>query len=243
MQLKDYLSRRKQLRDQEDAPRASCNICLCSRSACYCSKLSAFDPKIQFCILIHPLEAKRRIATGRMSHLTLENSKLIRGEDFSKNSIVNQVISDPNYKSFILYPGAKAKNLSMMSVKDLKLSFGSQPGKRLTVFVIDGTWKTARKMLRLSKNLETLPRICFSPPALSRFRVRKQPRPEFYSTIEAIHHCIELLGPHCEFDTSSRKHDALIEVFDHMVEKQLKFVPKSLSKVHLRSRLLGPAKQ
>ena len=92
------------------------------------------------------------------------------------------------------------------------------------VFVIDGTWATARKTMRLSQNLHALPRVCFTPPARSNFQVRKQPKAECYSTIEAVHHTIELLGPAAGFDLLARKHDSLLRVFSVMVNRQIAFL-------------------
>ena len=108
--------------------------------------------------------------------------------------------------------------------------------KKLTVFVIDGTWATARKMVRLSTNLHALPRICFTPPAPSNFRVRKQPKAECYSTIEAIHHTIELLGESRGFPVAERGHDHLLRVFDWMVTRQLEFIEASRSQGPSRYR-------
>jgi hypothetical protein len=51
--------------------------------------------------------------------------------------------------------------------------------------------------------------------------VRKQPAQECYSTIEAIHHTIELLGPSCGFSVAQREHDRLLFIFDKMVSRQL----------------------
>ena len=173
-------------------------------------------------ILTHPIEVRRRIATGRMSHLCLQNSELIVGHDYSRNHKVNAILADDSYHSVILYPGRQSLNISSWSIEEKS---GLVPaGKKLAVFVIDGTWNTARKMLHLSSNLKALPQICFTPVRLSTFRVRKQPAPECVSTIEAIHQCIELLG------TETREHDKLLKVFDQLVEQQLVFVKRANSR-------------
>ena len=76
-------------------------------------------------------------------------------------------------------------------------------------------------------NLLALPRICFTPQKPSNFRVRKQPNSNCYSTIEAIHHTIDLLGDTQGFETKNRQHDGLLSVFNFMVENQLDFIKKS----------------
>lgn len=178
--------------------------------------MKPFECGIEFVILIHPIEVKRRIATGRMAHLCLADSHLIAGKEFSSNREVQSILANPKNFCVTLYPGPRSKNLSLMT-EEARACF-VPPGKKLVVFVIDGTWNTAGRMIR-SDGLRDLPTISFDPETQSRFRVRKQPAPECLSTIEAIHRTIDLLkGP-----SSSREHDTLLDVFDQMVEFQLLF--------------------
>ncbi len=223
LNLRDYLAKRQTLLEQAPQVRATCHLCRQSRFNCYCGHVQRFDPRITFVILIHPVEVQRRIATGRMSHLCLENSYLIEGEDFSRNAMVNQLIANPAHQCVMLYPGRDSVNLSALN--DIERSAQFVRDKRLVIFVIDGTWATARKMVRYSHNLAALPRVSFSLDQPSNFRVRKQPAAGCYSTIEAIHQVIELVGPACQFPVESRRHDNLLAVFDKMVEQQLQFVP------------------
>ncbi len=215
--------------------RTLCGTCLQPERTCYCAHIQAFDPGLRFVILIHPIERRRRIATGRMSHLCLKNSKLIAGHDYTYNTSVNRLLADTYSHSVILYPGPQSENLSHHTPAQIDGLF--PPGKTLNIFVIDGTWNTARKMLRYSENLKSLPRICFTPTRPSNFRVRKQPKPECYSTLEAIHHTLELLGPSRGFDIASGRHHNLLYVFDKMVEQQLEFIRTSpCTRTHSRHR-------
>lgn len=222
MNLAKYRLQRADLLLKTPKYRSICPTCTQPDFGCYCHNIRPFDSKINFVILIHPIEVKRRIATGKMSHLCLQNSHLIKGQNYSDNSTVNRLIEDPEYHSVMLYPGPTSKNLSLMFEPEKTNLFPAD--KKLRIFVLDGTWATAKKMIRQSENLKGLPRICFSPSKPSNFRVRKQPSANCYSTIEAIHHTIELLGESQGFDLQTRRHDNLINVFDYMVEKQLSFV-------------------
>lgn len=222
MDIAQYKAKKAHILSEAPQYRCICSTCFQPDFGCYCSHVHNFDPKINFVILIHPVEAKRRIATGRMSHLCLKNSFLIKGQNYSTSSLVDELIQDTNYHSVMLYPGATSKNLSLMFEHEKKNLFPTD--KKLRIFVLDGTWATAKKMIKHSENLKALPRICFSPSKPSNFRVRKQPDINCYSTIEAIHHTIELIGESQGFAVQEREHDKLINVFDHMVEKQLSFV-------------------
>lgn len=222
MDLQDYLEHRRKRTEQEPKYRELCTVCIQPTFSCYCRHIQAFDARIDFVILIHPIEVHRRIATGRMSHLCLMNSHLIMGQDYSADKRVNELIEDPERYPVILYPGRQSTNLSLLNDSEKASLFPKN--KKLTIFVIDGTWATARRTIRQSKNLSPLPRISFSPEKPSNFRVRKQPDPLCYSTIEAIHQVIELVGPSQGFAASSREHDKLLYVFDKMVERQLEFI-------------------
>jgi DTW domain-containing protein YfiP len=225
-----YLERRRlQHAAEMSRGRDLCRACLQPPFGCYCADLRPFDPKMRFVVLIHPLEARRRIATGRMSHLNLIGSRLIRGEDFSNDLAVDAIVRDPALYPVVLYPGPGSVDLSKQTAVERATIFPAD--KTPAVIVLDGTWWTARKMIR-SSNLKSLPRICFTPAVPSRFRVRKQPKPECWSTIEAIHETIELLGESRGFDTASRRHDSLLRVFDVMVERQLKCVHKIRCRRH-----------
>ncbi|MGZ3722333.1 MAG: tRNA-uridine aminocarboxypropyltransferase [Bdellovibrionales bacterium] len=224
MNLELYLEKKRQLALQPPSRpmRLLCMTCLQPQMMCYCRHVRRFDPRIKFVILIHRLEVRRRIATGRLSYLSMENSELMMGYDYSKNQRLTEIVKDPANYPVILYPGPKSLNLTPMSGDERAQVFPA--GKQPVVIVIDGTWGTAGKMLSRSENLQGLSRICFTPDRPSNFRVRKQPKKECFSTVEAIHQTIEMVGPGRGFDVAGGSHHALLSVFDVMVEQQLEFV-------------------
>ena len=229
-----YLEKRKILESLEVKFRQNCLECRQPSFNCYCQYIEKINPGIKFVILTHPIEVRRRIATGRMAHLCLENSELIVGHNFSQNAQVNALLENREFHSVILYPGRNAQNISQLPTQEQTQFIPLE--KKLAIFVIDGTWNTARKMLHLSQNLKMLPQICFTPTRLSNFRVRKQPAPQCVSTIEAIHQTIELIGRHFAFKLETREHDKLLKVFDRLVEQQLVFVQRANSRHSKRLR-------
>lgn len=223
MNVNDYRRKKDEAFASEPKYRSLCTTCLQPDFGCYCKQIKPIDCAINFVILIHPVEAKRRIATGRMSHLCLSGSHLIKGQNYTLNEELNKLIDDPQFYTVILYPGPQSVNLTEQTYDQRVDKFLTK--KKLRVVVIDGTWATAKKMLNQSENLKKLPRICFSPVKPSNFRVRKQPKSHCYSTIEAIHHTINLLtDPSINNAAEKRLHDHLLKVFDIMVEKQLSFM-------------------
>ena len=223
MNVELYRERRLQLELEPRRPmRIRCLTCLQPVFTCYCAHVRRFDAQIKFVILIHRLEVRRRIATGRLSHLCLHDSNLIMGYDYSQNLALNSLLEDPQYHPVILYPGRASTNISGADDDECRALFPQ--GKKPLIVVIDGTWNTAKKMLRRSRNLHGIKQICFTPSQPSNFRVRRQPRPECVSTVEAIHQVIELLGPSRGLDLEIGAHDNLLYVFNKMVEQQLEYM-------------------
>ena len=184
--------------------------------------MEPFESKARFVILTQPREAKHRLGTGRMAHLCLANSRLYEGVDFSDDNRVNREIDDPANCPALLYLSPDSTNLSRIAASNRHALFPSH--RQTVIFVLDGTWKSVRKMLRLSSNLACLPRICFDPPAPSAYRIRREPGPQCYSTIEAIHQVIELFAFGMASDTpSNRPHDTMLDVLHSVMERQLTY--------------------
>ncbi len=202
--------------------RLFCRRCRRPSSGCYCALLEPFQSEPRFIILTEPREAKHRLGTARMAHLCLANSSLYEGVNFSDDERVNREIDDPGNYPVLLYLSPAAINLSRLSWSERQPLFPDD--RKLIVLVLDGTWKSVRKMIRLSKNLARLPKICFDPPTPSAYRIRREPRPDCYSTIEAIHQVIELLTPGAAPEVpSSRPHDEMLAVFGSVIDRQLTF--------------------
>jgi DTW domain-containing protein YfiP len=213
MNLEQFLAAREHRRKQAWQPRRRCEPCRRPRSECCCALYRPFASTPEIVLLVHPYEARRAIATARLTHRCLANSRWIQGSFFQNDPDVDAILRDPTVAPSLLYPGRGAIDLETKEGRDCILV----PGKRSVVFVLDGTWAQARRMRRLSTQLYGLPMVRFTPPRPSRFRVRKQPSEYCYSTIEAVHHLLDLFAP----PGGPRPHDNLLEVFDAMVERQL----------------------
>jgi DTW domain-containing protein YfiP len=167
-------------------------------------------------ILIHPKEFKKeKNGTGLFTHLQLKNSSLIMGVNFSQDKQVNKILNDSNIDSYILYPGTGSINLSQ---KNSKLT---QNKKNRVIFIIDGTWPCAKKMLKLSTNLHSIPKISFDNTIRSQFLIKQQPYPACLSTIESVHHLLSLLN---KKDIESVTLENFLLPFEKMVEFQIKCI-------------------
>jgi DTW domain-containing protein YfiP len=176
--------------------RSRCPRCWQPQFSCFCE---AFKPQrlpFQLLVLIHPIERKRRLASGRLLHALVEPSVCIEGEDFVQHAGLQRLLDDPSLKPYVLSPGPGSVDLDQLNSDQRREVLQNEDQRRLLLILIDGTWATARRMLR-SPQLRDLPRLMFTPRQTSRFIVRKQPAPTCLSTLEATAEFIErfTVGP------------------------------------------------
>lgn len=187
-------------------------------STCICKHISPVQTKTRFIILMHPKEHKKeKNGTGHMTTLQLENSEIIVGVDFTNNSRVNEILTKENSSSFLLYPGKDNFNLSVRKSSELRPFMGENPN----LFILDGTWPCARKMLKLSKNLQQLKRVSFDNEIKSKFIFKQQPEPLCLSTIESVYTVINLLKEGALEQCETK--DFLIP-FEKMIEYQVEYI-------------------
>ena len=213
MTVQQYLDKKRNMRPDN---RKYCYVCDRASSVCLCELIEPFDTNTRFVVLMHPKEArKQRCGTGRLSHLALRNSRLHVGIDFTNDEVVNSLINDKEYTSVLLFPSPQAVNVSKVGYRALL----GQQGK-LQIFVVDGTWALASKILKMSGNLRKLPAVTFTSRQPSNFKFKKQPQEEFLSTIESIHFLLKL-GQEQGIENSECNIKQLPEIFDRLVQIQL----------------------
>ncbi|SIQ28800.1 DTW domain-containing protein YfiP [Maribacter ulvicola] len=179
---------------------------------------------MRFNILMHPKEYKKeRNGTGYMTNLQLENSEIIVGVDFSNNERVNEILNDEKSNSFLLYPGKTSFNLSQRKGYEMEAFLG----KQANIFILDGTWPCARKMLKLSANLQKLSRISFDNSIASKFIIKQQPVALCLSTIESVYTVLNLLNNGGLENCNTT--DFLVP-FEKMIEHQLDYILNPNSK-------------
>ena len=167
---------------------------------------------------MHPKEYKReKNGTGHMTKLQLENSEIIIGIDFTNNKRVNEILAKKQSRSFLLYPGNDNFNLSIRKSSEII----SLMGDHAYIFILDGTWPCARKMLKLSKNLQKLKRVSFDNKITSKFIIKQQPDSLCLSTIESVYTVLNLLK---EGDIEECDTKGFLVPFEKMIEYQVDYI-------------------
>ena len=195
--------------------REFCFRCFRPRSACFCSDIEDIPTHTRFVILMHPKEARKvKLGTGRLTHLCLKNSEILEGVDFTENRRINHLIKDKAYYPVILYPGEDSTVISEFHFPD-----GVPYTKRILAVVIDASWTLARKMLKLSANLQSLPKIRIRPRESSRYVIKKQPHEYCLSTIESVYFLLQELDE-LGIEKCEGRHRSMLGLLDKMCRFQ-----------------------
>lgn len=170
---------------------------------CYCRALPRIDTATRVVILQHPRERDMPIGTARMASLCLPGAELHVGIRWSGERLAG-ALGDPARPPILLHPGPGARDI----LRD-------PPRGPVTLIVVDGTWSQARTVVRDNPVLQALPRYAFATPEPSHYRIRREPRAEYVSTIEAVMHVLGAL------EGDPARFRSLLDPLRAMVDAQL----------------------
>lgn len=192
-----------------------CFKCFKPQNSCLCKYTKELDTKIKFVLLMHPKEAKRqRTGTGNLAHICLKDSEIIVGLDFSKNERLISLLNDERYFPVMMYPSENAWNAKKEGFSSLVAN------KTLLVLILDATWFCSKKMIEHNPFLLELPRLSFYGDYRSIFTFKREPKPEYISTIECCYYLIKELQT-INFVDKNLSPEPLMNVFKQMIKLQL----------------------
>lgn len=184
--------------------RAYCYACLKPRVTCVCARVPRIDNQTAIWLLQHPRERRHAIGTARLLALGLAKLRLdvifLRGP--------RAALPRPSPRAALLYPSPDARALE-------ELGPDERPDQ---LIVLDGTWHHAHALARELGWLEDLPRVTLRDTTPSRYRIRREPRAECLSTVEAVVAALAVLEP----ETAGL--DRLLGAFDSMIDDQVEYV-------------------
>ena len=198
-----------------------------------CGYINAIDTDTKFIILMHPKEFKKvKNNTGFFTHLSLNNSEVFIGIDFSNHNRINEIIA--THESYILFPSTDALNLSEESSSSI-----INRDKPMAIFLIDSTWACTKKIFTLSKNLNQLRHMSFTTEKTSQYKIKEQPESNYLSTIESTLVVLELLNKSSVEKIKESELKGFLNPFFKMIEYQQKLIENPLSNaVRFKKRLL-----
>lgn len=165
---------------------------------------------------MHPKEfGKTKNNTGRLTHLSLQNSQIHVGIDFSDNKKINDLIDNPNNNCYVLYPSDTSIKLNHENIKE--------ENKNIIIFIIDSTWPCSNKILRLSSNLQKLAKVSFEHNKISQYKIKTQPNELSLSTIESTLCVLELLNKQKVENITDEGLNGFLKPFTQMVKSQMSY--------------------
>jgi DTW domain-containing protein YfiP len=185
-------------------PRHVCLACRRPESACYCEHVCRIETRSRVVLLQHPRERDMPLGTARMASLCLTNSELYVGNVWHRSRALQRALSDPERPPMLLFPSPEARDLD-----------SDPPVGPITLIVADGTWSNSRKMISRDPTLSALPKLGFRAARPSEYRIRREPRRDYVSTIEALVHVLGVLeGDRARFEP-------MLAPFRHMIQIQV----------------------
>jgi DTW domain-containing protein YfiP len=158
-------------------------------------------------VVQHPREQRHPIGSLRFARLGLQ-ACTIEVAERQEDGALRAALDFPEGAA-LLYPDEDAAELA-------ELDEATRPS---TLVVLDGTWSTVRRLLAGDPRLRALPRVAITPKRAGNYRIRREPRAECLSTLEALIEALRLLEP--ERDA---QWDGLLAAFDSMIDKQIEIV-------------------
>lgn len=176
---------------------ARCQRCMLGVTACICSWRVSSQLELEVIVIMHHDEIFKPTNTGRLiGDIFPHNTAYFEWSRTAPEPELLAIIEDPNRQCVLLFPNPDAnKNLPAKSIAN---GSNIEEKKRLTLIVLDGTWRQAKKMSRSSSWLDGLPNLELNFQNQSEYGVRHAPKSGQLSTAEAsaqaLHMCGETLG-------------------------------------------------
>jgi DTW domain-containing protein YfiP len=176
-----------------------CPQCFKKTTLCVCEHITPQTTQLHVLILQHPQEPDHDLGSAQLTHLALPNSTLKIGLSWRSLSAVLNQKDMVAARWAVLYLGSGVKGDAK---SDKTLQFVSQKGNPVDtpeeldgIVVLDGTWSQAKALWWRNPWLLKLKRAILMPQQKSLYKeLRKEPRKECLSTIEAIAEMLTELG-------------------------------------------------
>lgn len=196
-----------------DGPAAAetveCPRCGKPLALCVCADIKPIDNRIALLILQHPQEQDRELGTARLTMLHLRNAVMRVGLSWSSLAkALGQPVDTKRWA--VLYLGAataatlpRDRELTLLDSKGAPLDAQERALKDIEgIIVLDGSWSQAKTLWWRNAWVLKCRRLALNPKQPSRYgKLRREPRREGLSTLEAAALALARLGEQPEIET------------------------------------------
>ena len=180
--------------------RALCPHCERPVKTCLCDDIVTLKCAYQLIILQDPTEAKHALSSSPILAKSIEDTRLIIGEIFDPFELLGE---DWQQQSLLVFPSEN----SLSGAQAAQLTFKY-------VILLDGTWRKVSRLLHLNPWLTQIPSIAIQATRASEYKIRKTPREDGLSTIEAAVETLNSLEPNKDFSP-------ILNAFHKMIDFQI----------------------
>jgi len=192
------------------AAATECPRCGKPAALCVCAGIEPLDNRIALLILQHPQEQDRELGTARLTLLHLRHATMKIG--LSWPSLAKALGREVNPKRWaVLYLGAASaadlppgRELTLLDSKGAPLADQDRAQAEIEgVIVLDGSWSQAKTLWWRNPWVLKCRRLALNPKRPSRYgKLRREPRRESLSTLEASALALARLGGQPEIETA-----------------------------------------
>ena len=162
--------------------------------------MTCLDCRYQVIILQDPKEAKHALSSAPILAKSINGARLIIGEIFNPIELLGH---DWQEDSLLVFPNEDSLSSETAIQKDFKF-----------LILLDGTWRKVARLMHLNPWLAELPSFAINTNKTSEYKIRKSPRDDGLSTIEAAVFALNELHTDKEFNS-------MLSAFDKMITLQI----------------------
>jgi DTW domain-containing protein YfiP len=192
------------------ATSADCPHCGKPPPLCVCRAIEPLDNRLALLILQHPQEQDRDLGTARLTVLHLQHAVLKIGLSWPSLAKALGREVDPKHWA-VLYLGAASaatlprdRELTLLDAKGAPLAEQERVLSALEgIIVLDGSWSQAKTLWWRNPWVLKCRRLALNPKQPSRYgKLRREPRREGLSSLEAAALALARLGDQPEIETA-----------------------------------------
>jgi DTW domain-containing protein YfiP len=179
----------------EAAPGTSVECPQCRKPAalCVCDGIVPVDNRVSLVVLQHPQEQDKALGTARLATLHLKDAQLKIGLSWPSLSKMLGRPADPQRWAVLYLGSVKAAHVApgrdVVFVNRKGVAIDNQDAMQRDIegiIVLDGTWSQAKALWWRNAWMLKCRRVVLGPRRPSRYgKLRREPRPDGLSTIEA----------------------------------------------------------
>lgn len=177
-----------------------CNTCQLGADYCICQQLVGAQSHCDILLLIHRNELLKPSNSGRLIADTLpNNTHAFLWSRTEPNPELLALLADPKRQFLLVFPPQDGDPREKFSSQQAKEKMASEwQGKKITLLLLDGTWKQARKMYGKSDYLNDIPCLTLCEQDIKdsagQYGLRQAHAPSLSSTCEAAAIALSAIG-------------------------------------------------